>query len=251
MKIGIVIIATNSYFVMGIRFIQRFMHFYNGNNSIQFYLFSDTNPLEYTSYASHITYIEQTHPTWLDATHSKFSNIVSLEQENCDYLFYFDADTNIFKQFNDEWFIGNTVVGEHYSNRYCMKDKKPFDRNPLSKAYIPENTSLPQMYYYGAFFGGKKDIIINVCKTLMEWQLINKTISHEPPWNDESYLNCYFHFNKPDKVIPSDKFEFVVSDKGGIQNSRDTSINTDDIKKKIIQNKDRLWNIANGDFKLC
>lgn len=250
MKIGIVVLATNCYFVMGMRFIHRFMHFYKGNNTIQFYLFSDTDPSDYTSY-NNIKYIQQTHSHWAEATNSKFLNIISLEQEDCDYLFYFDADTNIHKEFDDEWFVGDTVTGEHYSNRHCMKDVKAFDRNPKSKAYVPQDTDLPQMYYYGAFFGGKKDTIINVCKTLREWQLTDKKIPYEPIWNDESYLNCYFHFNKPDKVIYSENFKFLMSDKGGIKNSRDTSINTDDIKEKIKQNKDRLWNIVNGDFNLC
>ena len=38
-KIGIVIIATNSYFVLGIRFIKKFMHHYKGSQKITFYFF--------------------------------------------------------------------------------------------------------------------------------------------------------------------------------------------------------------------
>ena len=46
-NIGIVIIATNAYFVLGVRFIKKFMHHYKGDNSITFYFFSDTDPKPY------------------------------------------------------------------------------------------------------------------------------------------------------------------------------------------------------------
>ena len=35
-----------------------------------------------------------------------------------EYLYYFDADTSINKDFTEEWFIGDLVGGEHYCNRY-------------------------------------------------------------------------------------------------------------------------------------
>ena len=36
-KIGIVILATNAYFVLGVRFIKKFMHHYKGDSKITFY----------------------------------------------------------------------------------------------------------------------------------------------------------------------------------------------------------------------
>ena len=41
-RIGIVIIATNAYFVLGIRFIKKFMQHYKGNSEIKFYCFNST-----------------------------------------------------------------------------------------------------------------------------------------------------------------------------------------------------------------
>ena len=43
-KIGIVILATNSYFVLGVRFIKKFMHHYKGESPVKFYFFSDEDP---------------------------------------------------------------------------------------------------------------------------------------------------------------------------------------------------------------
>ena len=39
MEIGIVIIGTNDYMVLAIRFIKNFLHFYKGKANIKFYLF--------------------------------------------------------------------------------------------------------------------------------------------------------------------------------------------------------------------
>ena len=40
-KIGIVVLATNAYFVLGVKFIKRFHHFHKDNNKIKFYFFSE------------------------------------------------------------------------------------------------------------------------------------------------------------------------------------------------------------------
>lgn len=246
MKIGIVLVATNAYFVLGVRFIRRFMHFYKGQAEVKFYFFSDTDPNDYVT--ADIKYINTQHNSWVDATNSKFVNILSLQDESvpCDYLFYFDADTNVDKGFTEEWFLGDLVGGEHYGNRTWMVNKKGFDRNPASKAYVPLKTPLPQMYYYGAFFGGKTENVLEFCKVLRNNQLEDKKINYEPGVNDESYINQYFHYNPPTKVVPSDGFKFLVSDKAGLGETRRTELDTEPIKQWIRLNKDKLFDIKYG-----
>ena len=245
MNIGIVVIATNAYFALGIKFIKRFHHFYEGNDNIRFYFYSDTDPKDYTPDNLDIKYIHTEHDHWVHATNSKFTNILSLKDEESDYIFYFDADTSVNKPFDCNWFLGELVGGEHYGNRGWMKDNKPFDRNKASKAYIPENTSLDQMYYYGAFFGGEKNKLLDLCAVLQEWQQEDKKIPYEPCWNDESYLNKYFHHHPP-KAILNEDFPFHVSDKSGIQNTRDTKLDIQEIKQQLKMAKDKLIDIRNG-----
>ena len=43
-KVGIVILATNAYFVLGVNFMRKFSHHYKGDAKITFYFFSDTDP---------------------------------------------------------------------------------------------------------------------------------------------------------------------------------------------------------------
>ena len=105
MNIGIVVIATNAYFPLGIKFIKRFQHFYTGQDNIRFYYFSDTDPKDYTPDNLDIKYIHTEHDHWVHATNSKFTNILTLKEEDVDYLFYFDADTSVNAEFEAKWFF--------------------------------------------------------------------------------------------------------------------------------------------------
>lgn len=241
-NIGIVILATNAYFVLGLRFIKKFNHFYKGEKDIKFYFFSDTNPFPYLS-GENVEWIEEKHTSWVEGTNSKFRNIISLENSDSDYLYYFDADTNINKDFTDEWFLGDLVGGEHYGSRTYLKDGIGYDHNPKSKAYVPYNTPLPCTYYYGAFFGGLKSKVIELCKILRTNQLEDKKIPYEPVVNDESYINQYFHYNPPTLVVPSDKFQFIVSDKGGIGETRNTKLDTEEFKQRLKENSQKIFEI--------
>lgn len=240
--IGIVLVCTNSYFILALRFIKKFIYHYNGNSDIVFYLFTDTDPAPYLSEKINYKYYHTKHEDWRSATNSKFQNILLLKEENFDYLFYFDADTNIGAAFDESWFIGDLVGGEHYGNKSWMKEikDKPFERNSRSSACVPIDSKLNQIYCYGAFFGGAKKNILDFCGTLVENQEKDKKINFEPCWNDESYINHYFHFNPP-KIIPSNEFKFFVSDKGGIGETRDVKLSIEKYKNIILDNKNKTF----------
>lgn len=233
-KIGIVVLATNAYFILGVKFIKKFIHHYKGDKHITFYFFSDTDPKPYLQENIDVKYYYNKHNSWLEGTNSKFSNMLSIENCDSDYLIYFDADTSISQDFTEEWFIGDTVGFEHFGNRDWMKEVKGYDRNPQSKAYVPLDTTLPQMYYHGCLFGGKKDKIIEVCKVLRNNQLEDQKIPYEPGVNDESYINQYYHYNPPSLVVYLENYKFNVSDKAGILNTRDPNLNIEHLKKELL-----------------
>jgi len=244
-KIGIVLIATNAYFLLGIRFIKKFIHHYKGNLNIEFYFFSDTDPKPYLPSEINVKFYQEMHSNWVDGTNSKFKNIILLEEIDCDYLYYFDADTNVSKDFTENWFLGDLVGGEHYGNRSFLSGGKGFDRFKDSKAYVPEDSPLPYTYHYGAFFGGKKDVVINFCKTLRDWQIEDKKIPYEPGVNDESYINAYFHFNPP-HTVKCENFMFDISDKGGLGETRNPLLDIENHKKVLLENKNQIFNISNN-----
>lgn len=244
-KIGIVILATNAYFALGIRFIKKFMHHYKGDSKITFYFFSDEDPHSYLPDDINVEYHHVNHNHWVDATNDKFRSIISLVDCNSDYLYYFDADTSVSRNFTEEWFLGDLVGGEHYGNRGWLANGAGFDRYPQSKAYVPTDTSLPCTYHYGAFFGGKKDKVIEFCKTLREWQIEDKKIPYEPGVNDESYINAYFHYNPP-MTVSCEKFAFNISDKGGLGETRNTKLDINDLLSEMLFHKNDVYDIANG-----
>jgi hypothetical protein len=247
MKIGIILLATNGYFPLGIRFVKKFMHFYEGSSEIIFYFFSDKNPKEYVSENINVEHYYLSNPTWVDGTNSKFKSIIAAgEKSTCDYIFYFDADTNITQKFDENWFIGELVGGQHYADQSWMKEKKQYDRNPKSKAYVPENTTLFQMYFYGAFIGGTREKMVNLCETLKSYQEEDKKIPYEPVVNDESYINKEFHFNPPTRIVYNADFKFGISDKGGIEHTRDVNIDISSMLEDIKKYKNEVFDILNG-----
>ena len=259
LEIGIVLIATNAYFVLGLRFIRRFLHFYKGDADIVFYFFSDKDPKKYLPTNTNVKWFKENHSDWRAGTNSKFRNIIKLSVTDSDYLFYFDADTNIQKPFTEEWLLPEPVLefwdateatlkltgGEHYSNRTTLKDGKGFDRTKGYNSYVPLDSPMPYTYHYGAFFGGDRDHLINMMTTLAEWQMEDQKRGYEPPVNDESYINKYFHLHPP-YTVPIEGFKFVVSDKGGLGDTRRMNLNLKPIEDFIKLNRDELWDIQNG-----
>ena len=251
-NIGVVIVATNSYFILGVRFIKKFLHHYKGGAKITFYFFSDTSPKDYLSDDVNVVFISEEHTDWVSATNSKFKNIISIQEElnSEDYIYYFDADTNVSKDFTEEWFIGDLVGGEHYGNRSWLANGAGFDRNPIGHSYVPLSSTLPYTYHYGAFFGGTTKNIIKFCKTLSDYQSEDQAIGYEPPVNDESYINAYFHFTPPTHTVSCEKFAFDISDKGGIGETRNASLDISEFKKKALENKNRVFDLQHNNLIL-
>ena len=226
------------------------MHFYKGDSNITFFLFTDKDPKDYLPESTPYKYIHTENRNWVEGTNLKFKSILSLENEDVTHLFYFDADTNVNQPFTEEWFIGDSVAGQHYGDQsHMLIQGRPFERNPRSKAYIPRDTKLPEMYFLGAFWGGAKEWVMNFCRIMMEWQKADKSWGYEPGVNDESFSNCYFHFNPPSKVVLYRDFRFAVSDKGGIGGAagmRNMNLDVSEIMKDLKENRDKVINIQHG-----
>jgi hypothetical protein len=213
-------------------------------------MFTDVDPTNMVPDDVNINYINVKHDNWQDATNDKFRcilDIINNRDTDIDNIYYFDADTNITSEF-DDWFhvTGKyaIVAGEHFNN---LINLTTYDTNEQSAAYISPDTSLAKSYYYGAFFGGSTAKLKEMCNVLMQWQADDNKINYEPAWNDESYINKYFHFI-PHSTIMCGDFKFVVSDKGNIQDIR-TSISIDDDNIELLKNnKCRIFEIIDGNI---
>jgi hypothetical protein len=90
---------------------------------------------------------------------------------------------------------------------------------------------------------------MNMCCELLKQQTANKKKNHEPIWNDESYLNTYFHYNQPTRIIKIEDFKFIVSHKGGLKDTRNIDEIRDilsNMKNQMIKHKDEIYDIKFG-----
>ena len=250
MNIGIVILATNSYFVLAVRLIKKFAHHYKGSSHIRFYIFSDEDPSLYLPSTIDFEHCLASHASWIDATNDKFDRIISLKDSDRDYLYYLDADTSVSKDFDESKILGDIVGAEHFGNRTWLANGAGYDKNPVSKAYVPTSTNLPCTYYHAGFFGGTRDAVVDFCRTLRAWQIEDNKIPYEPCVNDESYVNAFFHYHPPMTVLTED-FPFDISHKGGLGETRDVNLDVSDIKGQMREWKDNLINLENGKVFLC
>ena len=65
------------------------------------------------------------------------------------------------------------------------------------------------------------------------------------------YLNAYFHYNPPTKLVATKDFAFLISDKGGLQNMRDVNLNVEKLKNDLKAYKNDNIDIQNGKVIVC
>lgn len=94
----------------------------------------------------------------------------------------------------------NLVGVEHPCYVHRNNLQFTYDRNILSKAYIPMGSGI--VYYQACLWGGTTKAFMELSKTIHEWTVEDLNNKVEPIWLDESYLNKYFWINPP-KLLPS------------------------------------------------
>lgn len=119
------------------------------------------------------------------------------------YCFFFNANACLLKPITAEEVLPeqdqNDLVGLTW--RPCVEKGGmqivdfPYERNPLSTAYIPENEGTA--YYQGGFFGGKTAAVRALIRTLNTHVNQDETQHFTAVNNDESHLNRYFLDNQP------------------------------------------------------
>ncbi len=88
-----------------------------------------------------------------------------------------------------------TSVGIHLSWFWGHpRSEFPFERNNVSKAYVPDSIQVPG-YFSAGFFGGSKDTFLEICGHIKEGIIADLNL--DPPfmaiWHDERQV--YFQFD--------------------------------------------------------
>ncbi|XP_044161609.1 N-acetyllactosaminide alpha-1,3-galactosyltransferase-like [Bufo gargarizans] len=125
--------------------------------------------------------------------------LLPLARDQVDYLFCADVDQIFSSSYGPET-LGNLVAQIH--SGYYLQSRKnfPYERNPLSAAFIPP--SMGTFYYHAAMFGGAPAYLANLTSSCLRDILLDKKKGLEAIWQDESHLNRYFTLEHlPTKVL--------------------------------------------------
>lgn len=198
-----VTLCTNRYRFLGERLRDLLAKFYRDSHTL--HVGTEEN-------IPGVTWHQRSHPNWVTAVNDKYPFMLSIPFDPDDYVYWIDADTNINRDINQSDIEGELVGAEHFASNDGLWR---YDTNPMSSCYVPKITPLSTTWYMGAFFGGRWERLQWVLKDLVDLQIMNKQINHEPGVNDESVLNYHYHYYRPQRTIPFAQFPFVVSDEGG------------------------------------
>lgn len=146
-----------------------------------------------------------------DFTNDRFINEV-------DYLVCVDVDM----EFTDH--VGVEILGDVFGTIHpgfftALKKDFTYERRPASAGYIPKDKG--DFYYSGCFFGGNIEEIYKLTNHCHHAMLADKEKSIEALWHDESYLNRYFLYYKPTKVLsPEYAWNYFYGDPAVVQKKR-------------------------------
>lgn len=251
-KTLIQITATNSYFLLGVRFINRFTHLYTGDWDVEFHFYSETDPSEYLDQSKYKTVFHYTETKdWHEADLSRIYSVLEMKDKEFDYLYWFDADTNIDNKFGNSLLEANLMSVRHISQW--------FEENKESGSYFEPKAGASWIIV--CIFGGKKEDVIKCCESTLPWIQKDKEIGYIPKFITEKYLNKYFNENPLDKVLEFHGHPFCLTDKGtrkeqlvglgGYKPFQQLSKEeVDFIHNSIKENKEKLWDIVEFKFEL-
>jgi len=220
MKIAILTICTGKYNLFFDNFYQSCKEKFLSNMHRTFFVFTDGE----IQTKENVIRVEQKKLGWPFDTMMRFhmfNRIESLLHEY-DYIFFMNVNMFVNLEIHDDilpTLENDFLVGVDHP---CFSGKKinsfTYERNPISKFYIPFDTG--KYYFQGCLNGGRSKEFLTMSKeleNLINGDLIN---NHIPLWHDESALNWYFYKKNP-KVLPS-SYAYVES-------------SVEEYEKKIIQ----------------
>jgi histo-blood group ABO system transferase len=210
-NIGLCIVATGKYISFVKKLLDSAELYFCPQHKRTYFIFTDAmlsegkerhelQELLQVPYSDSIVIIEQKRLGWPYDTLMRF--VVYNQHKDVfattDYMFATDADMLFVGTEGDE-IVSERVATQHpgfEKNKPLWGEETPYDRNPLSTAYIPHG--LGEYYFAGGFYGGSTKEFIKMSEIIAHNIFIDlEKYNYIAVWHDESHLNRYFIDNKP------------------------------------------------------
>ena len=193
MRILILTIATNKY----IQFVERLYD----NIAENFLVDHEMECLLFTEHeveaSDNVRVSQIEHEPWPIPTLKRYNYFMKEKEfiSTFDYCYYFDVDMGIVGKVGDE-VLGDLVATMHPYQSFVPKEKRTYDRNPESLAYVAEGEE-GENYYAGGFNGASTKEFLKMSEVIAD--RVNKDLEKGviALWHDESHMNRYLIDNPP------------------------------------------------------
>lgn len=254
-KIRVVLVATNAYFLLGIRLINRWKNLYSGNNDYIFHFISDKDPKEYLyTHKDAVIYENIDSSDWFSNNMLRIEYLKKIAQLESDYVICIDADTNVENIIVDDLFLYDTFFLQHVGREYVEIN------NDKSVGYMNFSNLEDKDFVQACFFGGIPDKVINMCDYVIKCLDIDRPIGKILNNIDETYLTKYFYINQGYVSLKRENLPFFITDKGDERPSESGWNKTpfydlsdeeyENLLLEVKNNHDKLFNIRNNKIIL-
>uniref|UniRef100_A0A8C5R523 Uncharacterized protein n=1 Tax=Leptobrachium leishanense TaxID=445787 RepID=A0A8C5R523_9ANUR len=207
-RIGLTVFAIKKYVVFIKTFIETAEKFFMVGHKVNYYIFTDrveeVRQHNFTLSEGRQLVIlgVPAYKRWQEVSMRRMEMIHNQTYERfaneIDYLVCVDVDM----RFSDD--VGVEILSDlfgtfHPSYYGAPRTHYTYERRPESAACIPEDEG--DFYYAGGFFGGNVVEVFKLTHFCHNAMLSDTAKNIEARWHDESYLNNYFVYHKPTKIL--------------------------------------------------
>lgn len=206
MKIGIITIATGKYSIYVPGLVSSCELLFLKNHEKKYFVYTDSDAEDFKNFegSEKITKIHQDKLGWPYDSMMRFHMFHKNRDilSEMDYLFFMNANMLVSSEVDDSILPINNlcgIVSTIHPGYYKARSNYPYETNPRSEFYIPENTG--SYYFQGCFNGGKTEDFLDMSKVLVDKMDLDLSKGIIPVWHDESAINWYL-VNKDPHVLP-------------------------------------------------
>ncbi|XP_069603468.1 histo-blood group ABO system transferase-like [Ranitomeya imitator] len=204
--IGLTVFAIKKYTVFVQTFIETAEKYFMVGHKVNYYVFTDRVtdiPIMELAEGRQMRVLRvPAYQRWQDVSMRRMEMLRDYSYQQfrgeVDYLVCVDVDM----RFSDE--VGVEILSDLFGTLHpgmygAKREHYTYERNPQSEAYIPFDEG--DFYYAGGYFGGNIEEIYKLTNFCHNAMMADKDKNIEAIWHDESYLNKYFLYHKPTKVL--------------------------------------------------